>query len=61
MSIWVGGVADNEDSWDFDLGNELAYMDCDEILEAEQEPDLDEEIVVAPEITEEKELEKAWS
>jgi hypothetical protein len=49
-------AADNEDSWDLDLGNELPDMDCDDILEAEQEPDLDEEIVVAPEITEEKEL-----
>ncbi|KAJ7795402.1 hypothetical protein B0H14DRAFT_3888225 [Mycena olivaceomarginata] len=49
-------AVDNEDSWDLDLGNELPDMDCDDILEAEQEPDLDEEIVVAPEITEEKEL-----
>jgi hypothetical protein len=48
-------AANNEDSWDLDLGNELPDMDCDDILE-EQEPDLDEEIVVAPEITEEKEL-----
>ncbi|KAJ7705851.1 hypothetical protein B0H14DRAFT_2647194 [Mycena olivaceomarginata] len=49
-------AADNEDSWDLDIGNELPDMDCDDILEAEQEPDLDKEIVVAPEITAEKEL-----
>ncbi|KAF7330951.1 hypothetical protein MVEN_02435000 [Mycena venus] len=49
-------AADNEDNWDLNLGNELPDVDCDDILEEDQEPDLDEEIVVAPEITEETEL-----
>ncbi|KAJ7478816.1 hypothetical protein B0H11DRAFT_2233962 [Mycena galericulata] len=49
-------AADNDDSWDLDLSNKLPDVDCDDIPEGTQEPDLDEEIVVAPEITEESEL-----
>ncbi|KAJ7237080.1 hypothetical protein C8J57DRAFT_1529611 [Mycena rebaudengoi] len=49
-------AADNDDSWDLNLGHELPDVDCDDLPEGPQEPDLDEEIVVAPEITEEKEL-----
>ncbi|KAJ7869644.1 hypothetical protein B0H13DRAFT_2557516 [Mycena leptocephala] len=47
---------DSNESWDFNLGNELPDVDCDDIPEDSQEPDLDEEVVVAPEITEENEL-----
>jgi hypothetical protein len=43
-------------SWDIDLGNELPDIDCENIFTETQEPDLDEEIVVAPEISEESEL-----
>ncbi|KAJ7214615.1 hypothetical protein C8J57DRAFT_1255725 [Mycena rebaudengoi] len=49
-------AADNDDSWDLNLGNELPDVECDDIPVWPAEPDLDEEIVMAPEITEEKEL-----
>jgi len=45
--------ANYDDNWDLDLGNDLPDIDCDNIPEGPQEPDLDEEIIVAPEITEE--------
>ncbi|KAJ6496130.1 hypothetical protein C8R45DRAFT_926645 [Mycena sanguinolenta] len=45
----------DDDSWDFDLGNELPDLECEDI--PEQDLDLDEEIVTAPEITDENELE----
>ncbi|KAF8211186.1 hypothetical protein K438DRAFT_1806851 [Mycena galopus ATCC 62051] len=48
----------NEDNWDLDLGNELPDIDCDNISDGPQELDLDEEIVVAPEITEETALDE---
>ncbi|KAJ7463071.1 hypothetical protein B0H11DRAFT_1923008 [Mycena galericulata] len=37
-------AADNDDSWDLDLSNKLPDVDCDDIPEGTQEPDLDEEI-----------------
>ncbi|KAJ7795489.1 hypothetical protein B0H14DRAFT_3554064 [Mycena olivaceomarginata] len=46
---------DDDDNWDFNLGNELPDLDCEDI--SEQELDLDEEIIVAPEITDKTELE----
>ncbi|KAJ7937600.1 hypothetical protein B0H13DRAFT_1852572 [Mycena leptocephala] len=46
----------SDNSWDLDLGNELPDVDCDDIPVGLPDPDLDQEIVVAPEITEEKEL-----
>ncbi|KAJ7631805.1 hypothetical protein B0H17DRAFT_1217719 [Mycena rosella] len=48
--------ADPEDSWDFDLGNELPDIECDG-GSAEDDSDLDEEIISAPEISNESELE----
>jgi hypothetical protein len=47
---------DGDDIWDFDLGDELPDLDCDNLLAGSQEADLDEEIVVAPEISDEKDL-----
>ncbi|KAJ6476600.1 hypothetical protein DFH09DRAFT_1108821 [Mycena vulgaris] len=46
---------DDSETWDFDLGNELPDSDCDGLL-PDQGPDLDEEIILAPEISDEKEL-----
>ncbi|KAJ7888975.1 hypothetical protein B0H13DRAFT_1888187 [Mycena leptocephala] len=46
----------SDSSWDIDLGNELPDVDCEDISTETQEPDLDEEIIVAPEISEESEL-----
>lgn len=46
---------DDSDGWDFDLGNELPDIDCDE-LSPDHGPDLDEEIISAPEISDETEL-----
>ncbi|KAF8197749.1 hypothetical protein K438DRAFT_2016496 [Mycena galopus ATCC 62051] len=48
----------NDDNWDLDLGNELPDIDCNNISDGPQEPDQDEEIVVAPEITEETALDE---
>ncbi|KAJ7610688.1 hypothetical protein B0H17DRAFT_1153599 [Mycena rosella] len=47
--------ADPDDSWDFDLGNELPDIECDG-GSAEDDSDLDEEIISAPEISDESEL-----
>ncbi|KAJ7865343.1 hypothetical protein B0H14DRAFT_3133442 [Mycena olivaceomarginata] len=41
--------------WDFDLGNELPDADCD-VIEDSVDLDLDREIVLAPEISDEAEL-----
>ena len=48
----------NDDNWELNLGNELPDIDCYNIPEGPEEPDLDEEIVVAPEITEETALDE---
>ncbi|KAJ7903035.1 hypothetical protein B0H13DRAFT_1882378 [Mycena leptocephala] len=45
---------DAGETWDFDLGNDLPDLDCDEWLSGEDE--LDDEVVEAPEISEETEL-----
>ncbi|KAJ7740437.1 hypothetical protein DFH07DRAFT_778372 [Mycena maculata] len=47
---------DDDDNWDLNLGIELPDLDCDNISEEQQETDLDKEIVLTPEITEEGEL-----
>ncbi|KAK7060055.1 hypothetical protein R3P38DRAFT_2679776, partial [Favolaschia claudopus] len=54
----LDGHEDSEASWEFNLGNELPDFDCEDLPEGTQEPDLDEEIIAAPEITEEKELDE---
>jgi len=46
----------NDNSWDFDLGNELPDLDCDNLLAVPADPDLGEEIIAAPEILDEAEL-----
>ncbi|KAJ7116133.1 hypothetical protein C8R43DRAFT_1137998 [Mycena crocata] len=46
---------EGEHDWDFDLGNELPDIDCEQFF-PEEEPDLDEEIVMAPEISDETSL-----
>lgn len=55
-SIHLDPAEDSDDNWELNLGNELPDIDCDNIPEGPEEPDLDEEIVAAPEITEESEL-----
>ncbi|KAJ7660880.1 hypothetical protein DFH06DRAFT_1296923 [Mycena polygramma] len=51
-------VSDSEagDSWEFDFGDDFPDLDCDDMSDHGQEPDLDEEIIAAPEITDEVEL-----
>ncbi|KAJ7181971.1 hypothetical protein C8R46DRAFT_1210444 [Mycena filopes] len=44
-----------EDTWDFDLGNELPDLDCEDSNE-DREPELDDQVVEAPEISEESAL-----
>ncbi|KAJ7882332.1 hypothetical protein B0H13DRAFT_2539445 [Mycena leptocephala] len=52
-------AGDDDNSWeDFDLGNEFPDLDCDDMLAGPQEPDLDEEVVMAPEISDEQELDE---
>ncbi|KAJ7498371.1 hypothetical protein B0H11DRAFT_2381653 [Mycena galericulata] len=51
-------ATDNDDNWELNLGDELPDLDCDNISEELQETDLDEEIVLAPKITEESELDE---
>ncbi|KAJ7712776.1 hypothetical protein B0H16DRAFT_1811966 [Mycena metata] len=43
-------------SWQFDLGDDFPDVDCDEVPLVAEDPDLDEEIVLAPEIMDEAEL-----
>ncbi|KAJ7254190.1 hypothetical protein C8J57DRAFT_1236916 [Mycena rebaudengoi] len=41
---------DSSDTWDFDLGNELPDLDCEDPCPEDPEPDLDDEVVVSPEL-----------
>jgi hypothetical protein len=47
---------DTGETWDFDLGNELPDLDCEESVLGDREPELDDEVVEAPEICDESEL-----
>ncbi|KAJ7211808.1 hypothetical protein C8J57DRAFT_1256696 [Mycena rebaudengoi] len=47
---------DSGDTWDFDLGNELPDLDCEDPRPEDPEPDLDDEVVVSPEVSDETEL-----
>ncbi|KAJ7793374.1 hypothetical protein B0H14DRAFT_3159677 [Mycena olivaceomarginata] len=45
-------------TWDLNLGNELPDLDCEESALGDLQPELDDEIVEAPEIADETELQK---
>ncbi|KAJ7037079.1 hypothetical protein C8F04DRAFT_1180803 [Mycena alexandri] len=49
--------SDNE-TWDFDLGDELPDLDCDSDDERNERNEMDDQVVAASEITEESELKK---
>ncbi|KAJ7805084.1 hypothetical protein B0H14DRAFT_2611741 [Mycena olivaceomarginata] len=49
---------DTEQTWDLNLGNELPDLDCEESALGDLQPELDDEIVEAPEIADETELQK---
>ncbi|KAJ7151743.1 hypothetical protein C8R46DRAFT_1357944 [Mycena filopes] len=45
-----------EDPWDFDFGNELPDLDCDALSGDDSDSELDDEVVAAPEISNETAL-----
>ncbi|KAJ7235063.1 hypothetical protein C8J57DRAFT_1479731, partial [Mycena rebaudengoi] len=49
---------DTEQTWDLNLGNELPDMDCEESALGDLQLELDDEVVEAPEISDETELQK---
>lgn len=49
---------DSGETWDFDFGNELPDLDCEDPAAGDLEPEMDDEVVEAPEISEENELKK---
>ncbi|KAJ7028147.1 hypothetical protein C8F04DRAFT_1291565 [Mycena alexandri] len=48
----------DDETWDFDLGDELPDLDCDSDDERNERNEMDDQVVAAPEITEESELKK---
>ncbi|KAJ7898937.1 hypothetical protein B0H14DRAFT_2556989 [Mycena olivaceomarginata] len=49
---------DTGETWDLDFGNELPDLDCEDPAAGDLEPEMDDEVVEAPEISEENELKK---
>ncbi|KAJ7820398.1 hypothetical protein B0H14DRAFT_2599996 [Mycena olivaceomarginata] len=49
---------DTGETWDLDFGNELPDLDCEDQAAGDLEPEMDDEVVEAPEISEENELKK---